>query len=479
MCWDQHARRCIDVRAREESERRKVGPHARAGWADGHIVSARRQIQTVDNVESYTYCHQPIANASRALRSASSYPSQLRMVSLDGLGAELRAAGPSVTIDISAFPTIVEDILSLAIEGVFHDPETAPLLYALRLVSRAVKDTIDTRLARHISLDLTVKVIYDAEFLAEVNALRAKPHLLLRGEEEPEFYRDRHGHERRVIVAIHRGPRIHTKTVDEATGQPIACRPAQRIPGMRWGEGATAADVAECLRRLRDTHVVDTTSDATDYYPPMFRDRMLLHALLDHPTIERAASKCPSLGLPTAVWQFDKEKHEHPDNWHLRVLTSGLRQGTTTLVACFPPGTNYRPDVRPTIVLPATDDTLESITIHVQVAEGFSSRLSGSLQTSLDGVLHSIAARLDLHWTLVTHPVLDTVDIRYYDPGSGSTPERIRLAIYDHVREEEYLWRHWADDGDLAAAVERVRVVTADEYRDEVGSERYRVEAEE
>ncbi|WOO85331.1 uncharacterized protein LOC62_07G008831 [Vanrija pseudolonga] len=397
------------------------------------------------------------------------------MVALDGLSAAL----PAVAIDISAFPVIVEDILSLAIDDVFHDPGSAPLLYSLRLVSRAVKDTIDTKLARHISLDLAVKEIWDAEHLAEVNALRAKPHLLLRGEEEPEFYRDRHGHDRRTIVAIYRGPRIHTITENVTTGQPIACRPAQRIPGMRWGEGATAADVAECLRRLRDTHVVDTTSSEPNDYPPMFRDRVLLHALLNHETFERASSACPPLGLSTAVWQFDIEHRDHPYNWHLQVLTSALRQGARSLVACFPPSTNYLSDVGPTILMPVMDHTLESVTIHVQVAEGFVSQLSGCGQTSLNGVLDCIAARLDLHWTLVTHPVLDTVYLGWHSPGSGSTPERIRLAIRDHVLEEEGLRDHWAEEDRLADAVQRVRVVTADEYALEVGLERYRLETEE
>ncbi|KAL1405670.1 hypothetical protein Q8F55_009309 [Vanrija albida] len=209
---------------------------------------------------------------------------------------------PSPTcLDASAFPTIVDTITSFLIDGLYDDPAAAPRLHALRLVSRSLKNTVDAKLARHIRIEFVSEVVYDAEHLAEVNALQSEPGLLLPGEEAPEFGRNRKGHERRAISAIHRA----TSITSAAT---------QRIPGLHWGYGASAPDMAECLRRLRDTEDVETTgyggvdSPADDLVtpPPLLRDRVLLNALLSNAPVAHEDSV--HSGLVPCRWSRPRTK---------------------------------------------------------------------------------------------------------------------------------------------------------------------------
>ncbi|WOO85335.1 uncharacterized protein LOC62_07G008835 [Vanrija pseudolonga] len=376
-------------------------------------------------------------------------------------------------------PHIVDRVFQFATA---HDPST------LRLVCRRAKHVVDSVLCYHISLAMHTAHLGGRSLSDEPNFANPATELLLG--ESPIVSPLAAGypypvHSARTMVDYIVDP---TKVIGTSSPWPKRPRRHHRIPGLKWGRGVTPAEQAECIRLIRlHTKIVAIDDLNADPCRPYMRDRRLYTALSGVDVARGYIGH--NLFFPRTAMVFDDSGLNgrvlpNPSQHSCRVIAPCVE---TLVVNVHLRLWANRPRREGRILFPPMSYSLRKVVVHVQFrhrVEGRKRRATDeeAQEGMWDGLVESIASRLDLEWTVVglSKNELAATTIGKYGPNRGmSSPDRLRQAIRDAAPRAmrgipDRVVSFSGDD--LDDAINRVRIVSTKDYRREVGERQYELE---
>lgn len=395
-----------------------------------------------------------------------------------------RTRSSSSPIQGAFVPHIVDRVFQFATA---HDPSTT------RLVCRRAKYIVDSVLCYHISLAMHTMHRYHPT--PNLDLIRGEPNFadpdteLLLGE-SPIVSPSAADYPYPVSTARTMVDYIVDPTKVIGNSQPWPTRPRRhhRIPGLKWGSDVTPEEQDECIRLVRrHTKIVDMDDLNADPCRPFMSDRPLYTALSGVDVVRGYIGH--NLFFPRTAVVLDYS------NLNGRILPNPSQHSCRVIAPCVETlvvnvhlrlwADELRREGR--IFFPPMSYSLRKVVVHVQFRRRVEGRKHGATDEEAqegmwDGLVESIASRLDLAWTVVgvSKKELAATTIGTYGPSRVmSPPDRLRQAIRDAVPRAmrgvpDRVVRFSGDD--LDDAINRVRIVSTKQYRREMGERQYELE---